>query len=149
MSLRTVLFAALFILACLLESSVRGEALPPGVRARLGTTRFRVGDTRNCLALSPDGNVLATGGGSSLRFWNRQSGEQLRCVGLPVLSLLAVYFSPDGRSFAAIGDHQSLINRRLGRANDFSVFVGSVAEGQVFHPFRGEYSCADFSVSSS
>lgn len=123
-----------------------GDPLPAGARARLGTTRFRVGDAGACLAISPDGATLATGGGSSVRFWDRTTGAERRSVQLPVLSIFHVAISPDGKYFAALGDNQSVISRPLGGPSDFSVFVGEVGGGKVRQPFRGEYASAAFSA---
>ncbi|MGH7170415.1 MAG: WD40 repeat domain-containing protein [Gemmataceae bacterium] len=132
-----------------LASSVQGETLPPGVLARLGSTRFRVGDARICLAISSDGKMLVSGGGSSVRFWDRATGEQSRAVRLPINDVFKVAFSPDGKYFAAIGEHASNIIRQSGESVDNSVFIGEVASGKILHSFRGPHASLVFSADSA
>src|SRR5262249_33732444 len=56
-----------------------GDLLPRGALARLGTVRFRHGRLSR-MALSPDGKVAATVGGSGLNFWEVPSGKMIHHV---------------------------------------------------------------------
>src|SRR5262249_7190849 len=56
-----------------------GDLLPPGALARLGTVRFRPGRLSR-MALSPDGKVAVTVGGSGLHFWEVPSGKMIHHV---------------------------------------------------------------------
>jgi DNA-directed RNA polymerase specialized sigma24 family protein len=58
----------------------RGDQLPPGALARLGTTRFRHGGWLNRLAFSPDGTRLF-GVGNEGRQWEAASGRLLGVFG--------------------------------------------------------------------
>jgi WD40 repeat protein len=124
---------------------IRGEGLPPGVLARLGNTRFRLGEANTCLAISPDGKILASGGRSSVRLCDAAGGEQVRSVRLPVLDIFSITFSPDGKYLAVLGDHIPILSRPIGGAIDNSLFVVAVKDGKIMHEFRGCYSSVVFS----
>jgi WD40 repeat protein len=71
--------------------------LPPGAIVRLGETRFRHGNAVHCLAFSPDGKVLACGGGG-LTLWGVATGKPLHPSGDKRLAWAAsLAFSPDGK----------------------------------------------------
>ena len=59
-------------------------------------------DRVDCLAFSPDGRTLASGGGS-LDLWDVASGQRLRTLSASSDSVLGVAFSPDGKTLASSG----------------------------------------------
>jgi RNA polymerase sigma factor (sigma-70 family) len=82
------------------------EPLPQGALARLGTTRFRLGNYAYAMALMPDGRTaLAVGGNQETQFWDVRTGRAIRKIpwkqggGGRVAAC-----SPDGRLAASIQD---------------------------------------------
>jgi WD40 repeat protein len=82
----------------------QGDPLPAGALARLGTLRFRHRAEVDCLALSADGKVLATGAADNvIHLWDVASGKPLRrferlsAAGAAYCAAL----SPDGKVLAA------------------------------------------------
>ena len=75
--------------------------LPPGATYRLGSLKFRHLGQILCVAYSPDGKVIATGGDDRcVRLWDPATGKELR--ELPVQGrVTSVAFSPDGQTIAA------------------------------------------------
>jgi WD40 repeat protein len=74
-----------------------GNALPERVIARLGTLRFR--GVRECLAIAPKGDILATSGGSAgnqVALWDVATGREIRRFGEHA-TLRSIAFSPDGQ----------------------------------------------------
>jgi WD40 repeat protein len=81
-----------------------GDPLPPGAIARMGTLRFRHPDAHSGIpaAFAPDGKVLATGDGRTLRFWDTSTGKLLRAT-RENYQLGLLHFSPDGKLLAVQG----------------------------------------------
>ncbi|HEV7222912.1 MAG TPA: WD40 repeat domain-containing protein [Pirellulales bacterium] len=83
-----------------------GDPLPAGVALRLGTARFHCDGGLKCLAISPDGAVVAGGGDTgAVAFWDAATGRVLRrhaCASL----CRSLAFSPDGR-WIAVGSRAS------------------------------------------
>src|SRR5262249_3103339 len=82
----------------------RGEPLPPGALARLGTTSFRHPGRIGRPGYAPDGKLLATSdyGAHFIRLWDLATGKEVgrleedgkQCV-------IALGFSPDGKTLAS------------------------------------------------
>ncbi|QJW95056.1 WD40 repeat domain-containing protein [Frigoriglobus tundricola] len=82
-----------------------GDALPTGAVARIGTHRFRAGQSRAAedVAFFPDGRTLASvHGGAEVTLWETATGKPSRVFGGPAGARWVVT-SPDGSRLAVAG----------------------------------------------
>jgi WD40 repeat protein len=78
-----------------------GDPLPAAARLRLGTTRFRLGGLGYACAYSPDGKILAAGGGENVQLFNAATGWPIRNLHGHRFDVTAVAFSADGKVIAS------------------------------------------------
>lgn len=83
-----------------------GDPLPQGASARLGTLRFsHDGAQITCVAFSPDGTILASGGDDhAVRLWHSETGKQILVLRHRE-RLASVDFSPDGAHLISLTAH--------------------------------------------
>ena len=90
------------------QDELRGQPLPAGATARLGTTRFRLNGTgfrRLGMGFLPDNNTLLTASPSvtSVQFWDAGTGRLLREVSTDPISISGFAVSNDGKLLAVAG----------------------------------------------
>jgi WD40 repeat protein len=109
-----------------------GDHLPARSFQRLGTTKLRHGSRILSLAFSPDGQMLAAGGGNDpVRLWNPKSGELLREINEPWVHSLA--FTPSGETLVFAGYQKSVrlwsfkLNKEIGRLEGHKAAIKALA----------------------
>src|SRR5438067_10219773 len=104
MSRLLVCLAALLAFVSPLPAQPRGDTLPPGAVARLGTVRYRNVGRVFSVAFSPDGRTLLAGAWDrSIRLWDLATKQELRRYAGHTGWVRSVAFSPDGKTFASGG----------------------------------------------
>jgi RNA polymerase sigma factor (sigma-70 family) len=82
-----------------------GDPLPPGALARMGTTRFRPGNSMERVVFSPDGKLLASFGWNHvICVWEAVSGKEVRRIACNRAGADLLEFWDNGRAIAAGGD---------------------------------------------
>jgi WD40 repeat protein len=120
--------AAVLGLTLAVASASRGDPLPDGAVARLGSVRFLHGDWVHTLAFFPDDKALLAGTHESfLRVWDAATGREDRRLPGDGSSLMCVALSPD-RKRLAVGD------------NSLRLLVLDAATGKVLVRTRGDTS---------
>ncbi|HKI38872.1 MAG TPA: M56 family metallopeptidase, partial [Mycobacterium sp.] len=92
-------------------TDLHGDPLPAGALARLGTVRFRPGQSIERLAFAPDGKTLACWDGSgTLSLFEAATGKLIRRHHLPGGRPGVLSYLPGGQSLAALGSHNDVVH---------------------------------------
>jgi WD40 repeat protein len=87
-----------------------GDPLPDGALARLGTVRFRQGNSIHTLAISPDGKIIASAGSpSTIQLWDALTGKRIRCLESSEPWIYSLAFLPDGKTLLSSGEGQAIL----------------------------------------
>jgi RNA polymerase sigma factor (sigma-70 family) len=93
-----------------------GVPLPPGVLARLGSSRMRHTGSVKAVDLAPDGRTVASASLDSVCAWSAATGRLVRRFDLPGVALLAaVRFAAEGRHLVCVTQprREAVVLRRL------------------------------------
>jgi WD40 repeat protein len=113
-----------------------GDPLPEGALLRLGTEGFRQGNFIYGIALSPDGQTVASIGGNSLiHVWATATGRELRRFDRPwnFGTAYVVAISPDGHALA-VGGQNGVLAWDLSTGKELFQLQVPQVQGLAFSP---------------
>jgi WD40 repeat protein len=101
-----------------------GDPLPAGVLTRIASSRMRHNDRVRAMAISPNGRLLATGGGYRLRVWDTATGKLKRQFEIGSSWGHKITFSTDSLILTSVDGYHDLTCRRfdLGTGKELSRF---------------------------
>jgi WD40 repeat protein len=89
------------------------DPLPDGVLARIGSGRLRHNERLRAMAVSPDGKLLATGGGNLLRVWDTATGKLRHQFPLGSSWAHWMAFSADASILTSVDGYHDITCRRF------------------------------------
>jgi WD40 repeat protein len=130
-------------------ADAQGGPLPQRAKIRIGTTRFRHGDTVTAAAFSPDGRTAATASrDGTLSLWKVESGkERVRYRG-HTGAVLAVTFTRDGEQVISGGADGTVRYWRVPR-QPWTEDLLAGEETRCFRPCREEVQAVALSADGS
>src|SRR5437773_39168 len=103
-----------------------GDPLPAGAVRRMGTAQLRHGSRIMALAYSPNGRILAAGGGDDpVRLWDTDTGKEIRTIKETWVSALA--FSPRGSVLAGAGAFKTIRLWEVATGKEYNKLEGHAA----------------------
>jgi RNA polymerase sigma factor (sigma-70 family) len=108
----------------------RGDSLPAGALARLGTERFRLGGWGECVLFTADGRrLISRDSGRGPRLWEVSTGRPLGQFSLPGNQRVgAVALSPDDQALAVAGSDGTINLLDFHTGKSIQRFVGHAEE---------------------
>ena len=119
------------------------DGLPKGALARLGSTKYRVGDSILHMAFSPDGKLIAAATNSGIKMIDTRTGRLIRKMRNSTGSIRDMVFLQDGKTLAFTGysNQVTLVNATSGsvaktvRISNTQIRLGQLsfsADGKFF-----------------
>ena len=92
------------------------------------------GEQACCVAFAPDGATLARGGSKTVTLWNTKDGEPIRTLHPTKGTILALTFTPDGRTLLGGGNIQTPdVSHQAGLVTLWNVATGRITRALESH----------------